>query len=110
VYEIITPNTKYCTFSFNIGPMVAIYTSIPIICYDIFLLVLVAILLVKHLKEMRDIKKKPNTYLIMIVRYHIIYFVSYVCIFYVFCRYTLTPSRNLTNQILMTISWTHAPV
>ncbi|KAJ8587120.1 hypothetical protein M405DRAFT_822137 [Rhizopogon salebrosus TDB-379] len=41
---------------------------------------------------MRDIKKKPNTYLIMIVRYHIIYFVS-----------------NLANQILMTISWTHAP-
>ncbi|KAG1851571.1 hypothetical protein DFJ58DRAFT_421358 [Suillus subalutaceus] len=30
VKEFVAQNTKYCTFSFNIGPMPAIYTSIPI--------------------------------------------------------------------------------
>ncbi|KAG1718415.1 hypothetical protein EDB19DRAFT_915915 [Suillus lakei] len=51
VIEIVTPNVKYCTSSFNIGPMPAIYASIPIICYDIFLVVLAAVILVRHLRE-----------------------------------------------------------
>jgi hypothetical protein len=75
VKEIVTPNAKYCTLSFNIGPMPAIYTSIPIVCYDIFLVVLAAAILVKHLKEQKSIGVRPSTYVILIVRYHIIYFV-----------------------------------
>jgi len=75
VDEVVTPIATYCTFSFNMGPMPAIYTSIPIICYDIFLVVLASATLVKHLKERRNIKMRPNTYVLLIVRYHIIYFV-----------------------------------
>jgi hypothetical protein len=71
----MTPNVNYCAVSFNTGPMIAFYTSIPIICYDIFLLGLAVAILVKHLKERKEIKMKPNVYLITIVRYHIIYFV-----------------------------------
>lgn len=55
--------------------MPAIYTSIPLVCYDIFLVVLAAAILVKHFKEQKDDQMRPNTYIIMIVRYHIIYFV-----------------------------------
>jgi hypothetical protein len=75
VKEVITPNVKYCAPSFNLGPMPAIYSSIPIICYDTFLVILATAVLVKHLKEQKEIKMKPNTYVLMIVRYHIIYFV-----------------------------------
>ncbi|KAG1771511.1 hypothetical protein EDD22DRAFT_863444, partial [Suillus occidentalis] len=32
-WRIITPDIKYCTTSFHIGPMPAIYASIPVICY-----------------------------------------------------------------------------
>ncbi|KAG0709439.1 hypothetical protein DFH29DRAFT_231103 [Suillus ampliporus] len=92
VKEIITPDVKYCTLSFNMGPMPAIYASIPIICYDIFLVVLAAINLVKHLKERREIRMRPNIYVLMIVRCHIIYFVL-----------------NLTNDILSAILWAHIP-
>jgi hypothetical protein len=70
----MTPTTKYCTLSFNIGPMVAVYTSIPIMCYDIFLVILAAATLVRHLREQKRIKMRPNTYVVMIVRYHIMYF------------------------------------
>lgn len=72
--------------------MPAIYTSIPIVCYDAFLVVLAAATLMRHLKERREYKMKPNTYMVMIVRYHIMYFVL-----------------NLTNQILMVILWAHIP-
>ncbi|KAG1717672.1 hypothetical protein EDD22DRAFT_975769 [Suillus occidentalis] len=92
VKELITPNAKYCTFSFNIGPMPVIYTSIPIVCYDTFLVVLAAATLMRHSKERREDKMKPNTYMVMIVQYHIMYFVL-----------------NLTNQILMVILWAHIP-
>jgi hypothetical protein len=70
----MTPNTKYCTLSFNIGPMIAVYTSIPIMCYDILLVILAAATLVRHLREQKRIKMRPNTYVVMIVRYHIMYF------------------------------------
>ncbi|KAG1808811.1 hypothetical protein EV424DRAFT_192189 [Suillus variegatus] len=90
--EIITPNAKYCTLSFNIGPMPAIYTSIPIVCYDILLVVLAAAILVRHLKERRGIQPRANSYMILIVRYHILYF-----------------ALNLTNQILLVILWAHIP-
>lgn len=92
VKELITPNAKYCTFSFNIGPMSAIYMSIPIVCYDVLLVALAAATLVRHLKEQRGYNMRPNTYMVMIVRYHIMYFVL-----------------NLTNQILMVILWAHIP-
>ncbi|KAG1747981.1 uncharacterized protein EDB91DRAFT_52656 [Suillus paluster] len=92
VKEIVTPNAKYCTLSFHIGPMPAIYTSIPIVCYDILLVVLAAATLVRHLKEQREIKMRPNTYMVMIVRYHIMYFVL-----------------NLTNQVLLVILWANIP-
>ena len=75
VEEIVIPNAKYCTVSFNTGPMIAIYTSIPIICYDIFLLALAVAILIKHLKERKEVKMKPNVYVITIVKHHIIYFV-----------------------------------
>ena len=75
VKEMVTPYAKYCTLSFNIGPMVAIYTSIPIVCYDILLVVLAVVVLVKHLREQEEARMRPNTYVVMIVRYHIIYFV-----------------------------------
>ncbi|KAJ8587560.1 hypothetical protein M405DRAFT_302792 [Rhizopogon salebrosus TDB-379] len=88
VNEVVTPNATYCTLSFNIGPKPAIYTSIPIICYDILLVILAAAILAKHLKERRNIKMRPNHYIIMIVRHHIMYFVL-----------------NLTNQILLVILW-----
>ncbi|KAG1837120.1 hypothetical protein DFJ58DRAFT_816873 [Suillus subalutaceus] len=93
VKEIITPYAKYCTSSFNIGPMPAIYTSIPIVCYDILLVVLAVVILVRHLKERREIPMRANTYMVMIVRHHILYFVL-----------------NLTNQILLVILWAHIPV
>ncbi|KAG1867325.1 hypothetical protein F4604DRAFT_927834 [Suillus subluteus] len=72
---IITPNIKYCEAVFHIGPMPAIYASIPILCYDILLVVLAIVVLVKHLKERKELKMKPNTYVVMIVRYHVVYFV-----------------------------------
>lgn len=92
VKEVMTPTTKYCTLSFNIGPMVAVYTSIPIMCYDIFLVILAAATLVRHLREQKRIKMRPNTYVVMIVRYHIMYF-----------------ALNLTNQILLVVLWAGLP-
>jgi len=71
----VIPIATFCTLTFNIGPMVAIYTYIPIICFDIFLVVLAVAILVKHLQERRGIRMRPNTNMLMIVRYHIIYFV-----------------------------------
>ncbi|KAG1874849.1 hypothetical protein F4604DRAFT_722202 [Suillus subluteus] len=72
---IITESAKYCTASFHIGPMPAIYAYISIICYDIFLVVLAIGVLVRHLKERKELEMKPNTYVVIIVRYHVIYFV-----------------------------------
>jgi hypothetical protein len=92
VQEIITPNMTYCTVLRRIGPMPAIYTSIPVICFDIFLVVLTITVLGKHLKERKELKMKPNTYVVMIVRYHVIYFVL-----------------NLTSQIFMALIWAHLP-
>ncbi|KAG1812773.1 uncharacterized protein BJ212DRAFT_1578527 [Suillus subaureus] len=92
VKEIITPHAKYCTLSRNTGPMPAIYTSIPIVCYDVLLVILAAAILVRHLKERREIQMRANTYMVMIVRYHIMYF-----------------ALNLTNQILLVILWAHIP-
>ncbi|KAG1823123.1 hypothetical protein EV424DRAFT_780368 [Suillus variegatus] len=85
---IITPNIKYCAAFFHIGPMLAIYTSIPVICYDIFLVVLAIAALGKHLKERKELRMKPNTYVVVIVQYHVIYFVL-----------------NLANQIFMATLW-----
>lgn len=93
VKELVTPVMTYCTFSFNIGPMPAIYTSIPIGCYDVFLCVLAVSTLVKHFKEQRNYKLKPNAYMVMIVRYHILYFLL-----------------NLMNQISLVILWGHIPI
>ncbi|KAG1738979.1 hypothetical protein EDB19DRAFT_867705 [Suillus lakei] len=92
VQEIITPNATYCTMRFKIGPMPAIYTSIPIVCYDILLVIMAVATLVKHLREQRKIKMRPNTYMVMIVRYHIMYF-----------------ALNLTNQILLVVLWVGMP-
>ncbi|KAG2139265.1 hypothetical protein DEU56DRAFT_324950 [Suillus clintonianus] len=89
---MITPNIKYCTASFHIGPMPAIYASIPIICYDIFLVILAIAVLKKHLRERKELKMRPNTYVIMIVQHHIIYFVL-----------------NLACQIFMAILWANLP-
>ncbi|KAG1888512.1 hypothetical protein F4604DRAFT_1713149 [Suillus subluteus] len=90
---IITPNIKYCTSFFHIGPMPAVYASIPVICYDIFLVVLAISVLRKHLKERRELKIRSNGYLVMIVRHHVIYFVL-----------------NLATQIFMAIMWADLPV
>ncbi|KAG2143767.1 uncharacterized protein EDB93DRAFT_1154665 [Suillus bovinus] len=92
VQELITPTVKYCTFSFNIGPMTAIFLAIPIVCYDIFLVVLAVVILARHAKGQREYNMRPNAYMVMIVRYHTMYFVL-----------------NLTNQILMVILWAHIP-
>ncbi|KAG2363442.1 hypothetical protein BDR07DRAFT_928959 [Suillus spraguei] len=94
VYEImITPNIKYCTASFHVGPMPAVYASIPVICYEIFLVVLAISVLWKHLKERKEIQMKPNVYVVMIVRYHVIYFVL-----------------NVATEIIVAILWVHLPV
>jgi hypothetical protein len=85
---IITPDIKYCTASFHVGPMPAIYASIPVVCYDIFLVVLALAALWKHLKDRTELSMKPNAYVVMIVRYHVIYFVL-----------------NLASQIFMAILW-----
>ncbi|KAG2137570.1 uncharacterized protein EDB93DRAFT_757852 [Suillus bovinus] len=90
--EIITPNIKYCTAFFHIGPMPAVYTAIPVICYDIFLAVLAIFALGKHLKERKELQMKPNAYVVVIVRYHVIYFVL-----------------NLANRIFIAILWAHLP-
>ncbi|KAG2356594.1 hypothetical protein BDR07DRAFT_1380693 [Suillus spraguei] len=87
---IITPDIKYCTVSFHVGPMPAIYASIPIICYDILLVVLAIAVLWKHLKERKKFQIKPNAYVVLIVRYHVIYFVL-----------------NLATQIIMAVLWVH---
>ncbi|KAG1774122.1 hypothetical protein EV702DRAFT_546983 [Suillus placidus] len=92
VKEIVTPNVNYCTSSFNIGPMPAIYASIPVVCFDIFLVILAVLVLVRHLRERREVQMKPNTYVVLIVRCHIVYFLL-----------------NLTNQILMTVLWANIP-
>ncbi|KAG1850923.1 hypothetical protein F4604DRAFT_1959292 [Suillus subluteus] len=89
VQEItITPDIKYCTTVFHIGPMPAIYASIPVICFDIFLVILAIIVLAKHLRERKELRMKPNAYVVMIVRYHVIYFVL-----------------NLASQIIMAMLW-----
>ncbi|KAG2144260.1 hypothetical protein DEU56DRAFT_790837 [Suillus clintonianus] len=75
------------------GPMPATYTSVPTVCYDILLLILAVAKLVKHLKERRNVNMKPNTSILMIVQYHIVYFVL-----------------NLTNQIFWVILWAGIPV
>ncbi|OAX43250.1 hypothetical protein K503DRAFT_199784 [Rhizopogon vinicolor AM-OR11-026] len=94
VEEITTPNARYCTFSVDARPMFAIYTSwIPTVCYDIFLVALAAAILVKHLIERRTIKFRPNTYIIMITRYHIINFVL-----------------NLAYQIVRVILWVRTDI
>jgi hypothetical protein len=72
---IITPDVKYCTVSFHIGPMPAIYASIPVICYDTLLVVLAIVALGKHLRERKELNMRPNAYVVMIVRYHVLYFV-----------------------------------
>ncbi|KAG1738975.1 hypothetical protein EDB19DRAFT_1712231 [Suillus lakei] len=73
--------------------MPAIYTSIPIVCYDVFLVVLAVVTLVRHFRERRGYRMRPNAYMVMIVRYHTMYFIL-----------------NLTNQVLMVILWAHIPV
>ncbi|KAG1794307.1 uncharacterized protein BJ212DRAFT_1412925 [Suillus subaureus] len=73
--------------------MPAVYAAIPVICYDIFLVVLAIAVLVKHLKERKELKIKPNAYIVMIVRYHVIYFVL-----------------NLATQIFLAIMWANLPV
>ncbi|OJA20463.1 hypothetical protein AZE42_04894 [Rhizopogon vesiculosus] len=88
--EIVTPNATYCTVNYNVGSTVATYAFVPIICYDVLLVILAVAILVKHLKERRGIKMKPNTYMIRIVHYHIINFVL-----------------NMTNQILQALIWTY---
>ncbi|KAG1819150.1 uncharacterized protein BJ212DRAFT_74348 [Suillus subaureus] len=89
VQEIaVTPNIKYCTTVFHVGPMPAVYASIPIICYDIFLVVLAIIVLARHLRERKGLRMKPNAYVVMIVRYHVMYFIL-----------------NLTSQIVMAMLW-----
>ncbi|KAG1815924.1 uncharacterized protein BJ212DRAFT_1355490 [Suillus subaureus] len=90
---IITPNIKYCGALFHIGPMPAIFASIPIICYDILLVVLAIATLWNHLKERKELCMKPNTYVVMIVRYHIIYFVM-----------------NLASQLFTAILWANLPI
>ncbi|KAG1871439.1 hypothetical protein F4604DRAFT_812681 [Suillus subluteus] len=90
---MLTPNVTECTTIHHIGPMPAIYISIPIICYDILLVVLAIAVLGKHLKERKEARLKPNTYLVMIVRYHVIYFVL-----------------NLASQAIMAILWAHTPI
>ncbi|KAG1812875.1 uncharacterized protein BJ212DRAFT_1578575 [Suillus subaureus] len=84
----ITPEIKYCMAVFHVGPMPAIYASIPVICYDIFLVMLAIVVLGKHLRERKELRMKPNAYIVMIVRYHVIYFVL-----------------NLASQIFMAILW-----
>ncbi|KAG1747984.1 uncharacterized protein EDB91DRAFT_52889 [Suillus paluster] len=90
VIEIITPDAKYCTLSFKMGPMPAIYTSIPIVCYEIFLLVLAAAKLVKHLKDRKKLNARPNAYVLAIVHHHFVYFFL-----------------NLLNQIFLVVLWDH---
>ncbi|KAG2749450.1 hypothetical protein P692DRAFT_20803648 [Suillus brevipes Sb2] len=90
--QVIIPDIKYCTTSFHIGPMPAIYASIPVIFYDIFLVVLAIAALGKHLKERRGLGVRPNIYVIMIVRYHVLYFVL-----------------NLASQIFMALLWSGIP-
>ncbi|KAG1734097.1 uncharacterized protein EDB91DRAFT_1084234 [Suillus paluster] len=92
VKEIVTENFKYCAVSFNIGPMPAIYATIPVISFDIFLAVLAVAIVVKHMKERKEVRMRPNTYVLMIVRYHILYFVL-----------------NLTSQIFMAMFWANLP-
>ncbi|KAG2069802.1 hypothetical protein BDR04DRAFT_1156307 [Suillus decipiens] len=75
------------------GPMPAIYASIPIICYDILLVVLAITILWKHVKERKEARMKPNTYVVLIVRYHVIYFVL-----------------NLATQIIMAVLWAHLSI
>ncbi|KAG2149876.1 hypothetical protein BD769DRAFT_1381599 [Suillus cothurnatus] len=89
---IITPNIKYCWAFFHIGPMTAIYTSLPVICFDVFLVVLAIAVLRKHLKEQQELKIKPSIYVVMIVRYHVIYFVL-----------------NLASQVFTATLWANLP-
>jgi hypothetical protein len=72
--------------------MPAVYASIPVICYDILLVVLAIVALGKHMKERKELNMKPNAYMIVIVRYHVVYFVL-----------------NLATQIFMAILWANLP-
>lgn len=88
VQEIITANAKYCTFFFKAGPLPVTYLSIPMVCYDILLVILAAAKLVKHLKERKEINVRPNRYIFIIVRLHTLCFVL-----------------NLINQIFLVFIW-----
>ncbi|KAG1853359.1 hypothetical protein F4604DRAFT_1686358 [Suillus subluteus] len=89
VQEIaITPDIKYCTAVFHTGPMTAIYASIPVICHDILMVIIAVIALVKHLRERKELRMKPNSYVVMIVQYHVIYFVL-----------------NSASQMIMAMLW-----
>ncbi|KAG0697921.1 hypothetical protein DFH29DRAFT_126249 [Suillus ampliporus] len=93
VKEIISPGANYCTFSFKMGPLPAIYTSIPIVCYDILLLVLAAAQFAKHLRDRRRFNARPNAYVLVIVQHHFVYFVL-----------------NLVNQIFLVVLWAQISV
>ncbi|KAG0698203.1 hypothetical protein DFH29DRAFT_942816 [Suillus ampliporus] len=92
VGDIITPNFEYCTAFFHLGPIPAISASIPVICFDILLVFLSVAILVKHMRERREIRRRPNTYVLLIVRYHVIYFVI-----------------NLATEIFMAVLWANLP-
>ncbi|OAX35419.1 hypothetical protein K503DRAFT_370985 [Rhizopogon vinicolor AM-OR11-026] len=88
--EIVTLDATYCTINYNVGSTLAVFAFISIICYDVLLAILAAAILLKHLKERRGIKMMPNTYMVRIVRYHIIIFVL-----------------NMMNQILQALIWAY---
>ncbi|KAG2033849.1 hypothetical protein BDR03DRAFT_653387 [Suillus americanus] len=84
----ITAGVEYCTFSFNMGPKSAIYWAIPMVCFDILLVVLAAARLAKHTEERKKMNVRPNSSISMIVRLHIVCFVL-----------------NLMSQVFLVIIW-----
>jgi hypothetical protein len=75
--------------------------------------VLAAVILVKHLKEWRTVRLRPNAYVMMIVRNHIIYFVrklSFRVLRLVVLKSIYRLARNLTNQILLVVLWADTPL
>lgn len=93
VNEIITPDATYCTFLFRTGFRPATYWSIPMISFDVLLVILAAAKLGNHIKERKELKMRPNSSISMIVRLHIVCFVL-----------------NLMSQIFLVVLWANISI
>ncbi|KAG2137664.1 hypothetical protein BD769DRAFT_1637996 [Suillus cothurnatus] len=96
VNEIITPDATYCTFLFRTGFRPATYWSIPMISFDVLLVILAAAKLGNHIKERKELRMRPNSSISMIVRLHIIPVTNIAELFNSVVPYILAPRLTIS--------------